>query len=151
MTIYLASDHAGFDLKEQIEAYLMEGSHTIKDLGNTEFRKDDDYPDYADKVAEAVAGNGESRGILFCGNAEGVCIVANKTKGVRAAVGFSVEASRTTREDDDANILCLPGRMMNIDEAKNVVDTFLATAFSNAPRHVRRLKKLEDIENENMK
>ncbi len=129
----------------------MDGEHEVKDLGNIEYKEDDDYPDYADKVAEAVAKDDGSMGILLCGNAEGVCIVANKTRGIRAALGFSVEAAKTTREDDDATIICLPGRMMDIDEAKKIIDTFLSTEFSGEERHVRRLEKLEEIEDDNMK
>ncbi|HJN85404.1 MAG TPA: RpiB/LacA/LacB family sugar-phosphate isomerase [Patescibacteria group bacterium] len=151
MNIYIGADHAGYDLKEQLEAYLLGGEHKVKDLGNIEYDKNDDYPFYADKVAEAVAADPGSRGILSCGNAEGVTIVANKTKGVRAALGFSVEAAKTTRADDDANIICLPGRMMTYDDAIKIVDMFLNTPFSNEPRHKRRLEQLEDIEDENMK
>ncbi|NQV12073.1 RpiB/LacA/LacB family sugar-phosphate isomerase [Candidatus Uhrbacteria bacterium] len=151
MNIYIGADHAGYDLKEQIEAYLLDSEHEVKDLGNVKFEDDDDYPEYADAVAEAVAGDPGSVGILSCGNAEGVTIVANKTKGIRAALGFSVEATKTTREDDDANVICLPGRMMDFDEAVKIVDTFLNTPFSGEERHVRRLEKLEEIEDDNMK
>jgi ribose 5-phosphate isomerase B len=151
MNIYIGADHAGYDLKEQIEAYLLDKGYKIKDLGNIKYDAEDDYPFYADKVAEAVASDPGSFGILLCGNAEGVTIVANKTKGIRAALGFSVEAAKTTREDDDANIICFPGRMMSYDEAVKIIDVFLNTPFSNEPRHKRRLKQLDEIENENMK
>lgn len=150
MTIYLGGDHAGFDLKEQIEAKLLEAGHDVEDLGNTKYDEKDDYPDYAHPVAKAVANKG-AVGILFCGNAEGVCIVANKSKGVRAAIGYSVEAAVTTREDDDANVLCLPGRTMSFDEASEIVDAFLNTPFSEEDRHKRRLEKLEEIEDDEMK
>lgn len=150
MKIYIGSDHAGWDLKEQLEAWLMD-SHSIEDLGNLKYDEADDYPDYAKLVAEAVSNNPEARGILLCGNAEGVCIVANKIKGIRAAVGFSAEATKLARNDDDVNVLCLPGRMMELDEAKKVVDEFLSTPFSGSERHERRLDKIEEIEDENMK
>jgi len=150
MKIYIAADHAGFKLKEKLEEYLINKGHKVIDLGNDKLEKTDDYTDFAKKVAEKVAIFKE-KGILLCGNAEGVCITANKTRGIRAALGFSQEAAKTTREDDNANILCLPGRMMDIEEAIKITETFINTPFSGEERHVRRLKKLEEIENENMK
>ncbi|HBU28161.1 TPA: ribose-5-phosphate isomerase [Candidatus Uhrbacteria bacterium] len=151
MTIYLGGDHAGFDLKEQLEAWLLELEYPVKDLGNTEFDPKDDYPDFGHAVAEAVAHDVESCGILLCGNAEGVCIVANKTDGIRAGIGFSVEAVRSARTEDNINILCLPARLtdMKINEAKIIVGAFLSTAFEGADRRVRRLNKIEDIEKDN--
>ncbi len=149
MKLYLGSDHAGFDLKEQLEAWLLDTEHEMKDLGNLEYDEKDDYPDYGHAVAKAVAAEEDSRGILLCGNAEGVCIVANKTDGIRAGLGFSVEATRSARNDDDINIVCLPGQMMTLDEAKKVVTAFLDTPFEGAERQVRRIKKIEEIEKDN--
>lgn len=147
--IYLGGDHAGFDLKEQIEAALLEEGHTVRDLGNTAFDEGDDYPVFAKAVANTVAGDKTARGVLFCGNAEGVCIVANKVDGVRAGVGFSAEAVRTARNDDDINVLCLPGRMMALTQAREVVRVFLETPFEGAKRHRRRLDQIADIEKDN--
>ncbi|MEK7529969.1 MAG: RpiB/LacA/LacB family sugar-phosphate isomerase [Patescibacteria group bacterium] len=148
-TIVLGGDHAGFDLKEQIEAALLEDGYTVHDLGNTEFDAGDDYPKFAKAVANAVAGDQSSRGILFCGNAEGVCIVANKVDDVRAGIGFSTEAVRTARNDDDINVLCLPGRMMAFDTAREIVRVFLETPFEGAQRQQRRLGQIADIEENN--
>lgn len=148
-TIYLGGDHAGFDLKEQIEAALLEEGRTVRDLGNTSFDEGDDYPVFAKAVADAVASDKTARGVLFCGNAEGVCIVANKVDGVRGGIGFSVEAVRSARNDDDINVLCLPGRMMAFAEARKIVRVFLDTSFEGAKRHRRRLGQITDIEKDN--
>lgn len=152
MKIYLGGDHGGFDLKEQLEAYLREEGHDVEDLGNTAFEEADDYPDFAAPVAKAIQKDPEARGILLCSNGEGVCIVANKFRGIRAIVGFSEEATTRARNDDDANILCLPGSYIDLDAARTITKTFLSTVFaSDAERHVRRLKKIENIEDENLK
>ena len=143
--IYLGSDHAGYKIKEEIKKYLKEQGEKFKDLGNDQFDPADDYPDYAYPVAKKVAETGE-KGILFCGNAQGVCILANKVKGVRAAVGADEYITKTSRTDDNSNILCIPGRVVTTDEAKKIVKVWLDTNFTEAERHVRRLKKIEEIE-----
>lgn len=143
--IYLAADHAGFERKEMVKKYLEEKAYEVKDFGAFELDEKDDYPDFAYPMAQAVAKEGE-RGIVFCGNAQGVCIVANKVDGVRAALGYNVFAAKTSREDDNTNVLCVPGRDLTDEEAKAIIDTWLETEFSGADRHQRRLKKLSDIE-----
>lgn len=145
-TIYIGADHAGWELKEEIEAYLKEKGLKVVDMGNQNLVEGDDYPDFGHAVAKRVVTDEDALGIVMCGNAQGICIVANKVKGVRAATGFDAEAARTSRTDDNSNILCLPGRFVSPDEAKAIVDTWLETEFSGADRHVRRLKKVEDIE-----
>lgn len=144
--IYLGADHAGFNLKEDIKKYLRELGEKFEDLGNENFDPTDDYPDYAYPVAQKVASEAGARGILFCGNAQGVCILANKVKRVRAAVGADEYVAKTSRTDDNSNILCLPGRVLTADEARKIVKSWLATDFSGAERHLRRLKKMEEIE-----
>lgn len=139
-TIYLGADHAGFELKERLKNAL---DAEVVDLGAAALQSEDDYPAIARAVAEAVAGDAESVGILSCANAVGVCVVANKTKGIRAGVGFSIEAARTMRHDDDANILCVPGRIPIMDDAIEIAKIFLATPFSNEERHVRRLSQYD--------
>lgn len=145
-TIYLGADHAGWKLKEGVEEYLNELGYQVVDMGNENLVEDDDYPDFGYAVAKRVATDIDARGIVFCGNAQGICIVANKVRGIRAATGFNEEAAQTSRSDDDTNILCLPGRMMEIKEAKKIIATWLDTPFSEADRHQRRLKKVEEIE-----
>ncbi len=144
-TIYIASDHAGFERKAMLSQYLASAGYELRDFGPAKLDPQDDYPDYAEPLARAGAKDAVP-GIVLCGNAEGVCIVANKVKGVRAAVGYSVEAAKTSRTDDNTNVLCVPGREFNDDQAKAMVDAWLSTTFSGAERHVRRLKKVSDID-----
>lgn len=144
--IYLGSDHAGHELKLEIAAYLEERGLDFRDLGNAVNDPDDDYPDYAFAVAEAVAEKADSFGILACGSSQGVCMAANKVKGVRAAPVSTLEEARLTREHNAANVLCLSGWNTTISEAKPVIDTFLSTEFTGEERHVRRLGKISDYE-----
>jgi ribose 5-phosphate isomerase B len=142
-TVYLGADHAGFAMKESIKDHLELLGYMVEDLGAFSFDKDDDYPEYAANVAKAVTAHAGSFGILSCGNAEGICIAANKFMGIRAGIGYSTASAKTMRNDDDANILCVPGRLEIKDDPLNVVETFLATAFSNEERHKRRIGKIE--------
>lgn len=141
-TIYLGADHAGFRLKTAIKKHLEEQGLHYKDLGDDKLVADDDYPDYAKKVAKAVATHKDHFGILVCGSGHGMCITANRYKQIRAILGFSAEAAIVARHDSDSNVLCLAGRFLNTDHALNIVDHFLRTPFSGEERHIRRIKKL---------
>ncbi len=143
--LYIASDHAGFEMKEVLKKALAEMRERVDDLGPATLDPTDDYPDYAQLLATRVAKE-NGRGILLCGNGIGVCIVANKIRGIRAGTGYSIEAARSMRADANTNVLCLPGRFMMPEEAIEVVTAWLATPFSNARRHVRRLQKVSDLE-----
>ena len=151
-TIFLGADHAGFKLKEHIKKFLKQKGYVVKDEGNLKYDKNDDYSDYAFKVAEKAAkGN---KGILFCGSAEGICIAANKVKGIRAVPVWSVNNARLTREHNDANILCLAGGDMlkpvnglSKKQAEKIVLTWLETKFSKEQRHMRRINKIKRYEN----
>jgi ribose 5-phosphate isomerase B len=110
---------------------------------------DDDYPDAAVAVAQAVRAGTGARGILLCGSAEGVCIAANKFDGIRAGIGFSVAAARSLRADDDGNVLCLPGRLPVQDDPAAIVDVFLRTPFAAEGRFVRRVRKIMGLEEQN--
>lgn len=145
--IYIGADHAGFELKEAVVEYLRYINTPFEDLGPKTMVPDDDYPAVANAVAEKIAADPEqSRGILFCGNGVGVCVVANKHKGVRAGIGYNLQAAETMRTDDDANVLCIAGRILQPDFAKAIVKKFLATKFSGDARHVRRLKQVAELE-----
>lgn len=153
--IYLASDHAGFELKEKIKPYLKSKGYEIEDKGAYSLNKGDDYPDYGFPAAKAVAeSKGEAKGILFCGSAEGICIVANKVKGIRAVAVWSDINARLSREDNDANVLCLSGGKkilesipsLSIEEAKKIIDIWLDTPFSGEERHIRRINKIRKLE-----
>ena len=148
-TIYLGADHAGFNLKASVREHLEEGGFTVEDLGAHELDPKDDYPEYAQAVAEAVLDHPGSLGVLACGNAEGICIAANKFDGIRAGIGYSAEAARTMKNDDNANIICLPGRIETQDDPLRMVEAFINAPFSGAERHVRRLDQVEKIEDQN--
>lgn len=147
-TIYIGADHAGWELKEALEGYLTDKAYNVVDMGNQSLVKDDDYPRFGHAVAKRVVTDEGSHGIVICGNAQGICIVANKVRGARAATGFDTQVAKSAREDDNSNILCLPGRHIALPEAKKIVDMWLDTEFSGEERHVRRLKEIEDIESQ---
>mgnify|MGYP001592961772 CR=1 FL=1 len=145
-TIYIGADHRGWKLKEAIEIWLHDNGYTVVDMGNENLVEHDDYPDFGHAVAKRVVTQPGSRGIVLCGSAAGICIVANKVRGVRAATVFNQDVAAASRQDDDANILCLPADHVNKREAVAMVKTWLETPFSNAARHQLRLKKVEEIE-----
>jgi ribose 5-phosphate isomerase B len=145
--IYLGADHAGFELKEAVAEYLRYINTPFEDLGPKTMVPDDDYPIVAQSVAEKVSADPTSaRGILFCGTGIGVCIVANKFDHVRAGIGYSLSVAESMRAHNDANVLCLAGRVLQPDFAKSIVKKFLATKFSGDPRHIRRLDTLSELE-----
>ena len=141
MTIYIGADHAGYKMKELLKRRLKQWRHTVIDVGASRLIADDDYPDYGTAVAHAVS-RGNGRGILICANGVGMCVVANKVSGVRAALGWSEALARTARADDDTNVLCLPARLLTLDPVESILKMWLKTKFSGAARHKRRLKKV---------
>ncbi|MBL7053430.1 MAG: ribose 5-phosphate isomerase B [Candidatus Portnoybacteria bacterium] len=143
--IYLGADHAGFHLKEELKKYLEELGYEYEDLGNQELDPLDDYPDFALKVAERVAETKE-KGILICSTGLGMCLTANKIKGIRAVVIWDKFTAIQSREHNDANIICLAGKVLDLETAKKILRVWLETEFSQEERHVRRLKKVEEIE-----
>lgn len=145
--IYIASDHGGFKLKEQLKKFLTAGKREFKDLGPTSFKANDDYPDYAAKVAQKVSKNQLADiGILICRSGQGVCIVANKFKGVRAALVWNVKEAEMSRIDDMSNVLCLPSDYISTSEAQKIIQTWLDTPYSTEARHMRRIKKITELE-----
>lgn len=144
--IYLGADHAGFELKESIKAHLMRSGYTVYDLGAHLLDKHDDYPDFAFRVSDAVSDNPESFGILCCGSAQGMCIAANKHKGIRAVSVTSVKEAKITRSHNNANVLCLAGWSISKFKAIDITNAWISTPFSQHPRHVRRLKKIARME-----
>jgi len=143
--IYLGADHAGFHLKEEIKKYLKELGYEYEDLGNKELDPQDDYPDFIFPVAKKVAETGE-KGMLFCSTGIGSCIAANKIKGVRAILAWDEFTATQSKEHNNANILCLGGKTIDVETAKKIVRIWLETEFSNEERHLRRLKKVEEQE-----
>lgn len=139
--IAVGSDHAGFEAKEKVKQHLEAEGLEFEDLGT--FSKDScDYPDYARKVAETVAKGECVRGILVCGSGIGVSIVANKVRGVRAALVHDVETAKLCRQHNDSNVLCLAGRTVPVDAIPQIIDAWLETEFEGG-RHKTRVDKIE--------
>lgn len=150
--LYIGADHRGFELKEHLKKWLTNKKLYFFDVGAMELKEDDDYPDFAAKVAESVAKSpDEHKGILLCGSGHGVDIVANKYKGVRSALAFNKEVTTQSRAHDNANILTLPADWLKPEEAEEIVDAWLHTEFDGADRNKRRLKKISTIEDSNFK
>jgi len=145
--LYIASDHAGFKLKEELDDYLELLGQKIEDLGPYELDPDDDYVDFALAVAKKVVGEEDGIGILVCGTAQGMCLAANKVKGTRAVFAFDEFTARHAKEHDDANILCLGAQTTDPETAKKIIKIWLETPFSGEERHIRRLEKIREIEN----
>jgi ribose 5-phosphate isomerase B len=144
MTIAIGSDHAGFKFKEAIKKYLLTLNYLVEDFGtNSEERVD--YPDYAFKVAENVAKGNFDLGILICGTGIGMSIAANKVKGIRAALCNDLYTAHISKEHNDANVLCMGGRVVGEEVAKEIVKTWLNARFEGG-RHVQRVFKIQDYE-----
>lgn len=144
MRIAIGTDHGGFDLKVKIVKYLKSKGHEIKDFGCYS-AESCDYPRYGFAVAEAVGKKRFPRGILLCKSGIGMSIVANKVRGVRAALVSDIEGARSSREHNDANIIVLGSRSMNIFKAKKIVDVWLSTRRLGG-RHLRRVRQISDME-----
>lgn len=142
--VYIGADHNGFELKEGIKEFLRKRKFEVIDEGNIVFDQNDDYPLFAIKVGRSVADN-KSKGILICGTAQGMCIAANKIKGVRAAIAYNVKEAKIIREHNDANIICLPA-WRPISYIYKIIDVFLNTKFSNVVRHKRRVDQIIKFE-----
>lgn len=153
MRVFIGADHRGFKLKEALKQWLYKNGLEFEDWGAETFDPNDDYPIFAEKVAgkvsESLKKTKDTRGIVICGSGVGVDIVANKFEGVRSGLGMNVEQVMTARRDDDINILALASDETSENEAKEMVKVFLETEFEPSEKHTRRLKEIEDIEQEN--
>ena len=143
--IYIGADHRGFRLKEEIKKWLESQQYDSRDLGAKEYDKEDDFPDISIKLAETVAIEG-ARGILICGSGAGVCIAANKVKGIRASLCTSEKQVKAARNDDDINVLCISADLVSVEDNIKIVSVFLATMFSSEERFVRRINKVKTYE-----
>jgi ribose 5-phosphate isomerase B len=144
--IGLASDHGGFDLKGYVAIFLERAGYEVKDFGAYELIEADDYPDFVIPLARAVATGEIERGIALCGSGVGASIAANKIPGVRAALIHDSFSAHQGVEDDNMNILCLGGRVVGNALALELISIFLKSKFSEAERHIRRLKKTAALE-----
>jgi ribose 5-phosphate isomerase B len=145
LRVAIGADHGGFLLKNELVERLRE-QYDVADLGAHKLDPDDDYPDFAEAVAKAVASGKAQRGILVCGSGVGACIAANKVTGVRACLCHDTYSSRQGVEHDNMNVLCLGARVIGIELAAELATTFLNARFSKEARHQRRLKKVLAIE-----
>jgi len=141
MKLVIGGDHAGYSLKTELLVYLIEKGYDTDDLGCYS-AESVDYPDFAHPVAIQVETGKADLGILICGSANGVAITANKHQKVRAAIAWRKDVAELARLHNDANIICLPARFITVEEAKEIVDIFLATPFEGG-RHERRVEKIE--------
>jgi ribose 5-phosphate isomerase B len=147
MRIHIGSDHAGLELKAELVKHLTANGHEVTDHGPHEYDALDDYPDFCIPAAEAVAKDPTSLGIVLGGSGNGEQMAANKVKGTRAALAWSIETAKLARDHNNANIIAVGGRMHEISFVKEIIDAFIASPFSNDERHVRRIKKISDFEN----
>ena len=147
MKIFLASDHAGYGLKEALEEYLILMGHDVVDMGNEASDPYDDYPDFIIPAARAVVAHEGSVGIVVGGSGQGEAIAANRIHGVRATVLYTYDenAVRLSREHNNANILSLGARFISEDEAMMAVKLWLETPFSGDERHIRRIAKIDSL------
>lgn len=145
--IYIASDHGGFKLKESLKSEFKDLKIKLIDLGPKKYNPQDDYPDFAKLVAEQVQKNPEKDlGILLCRSGQGVCIAANKFKGIRAVLVWNIIEAVKSRTDDLANIICLPAEFISPEQAVKIVEKWLETPWSTDERHWRRVKKITSFE-----
>ena len=147
MKIFVGADHNGYDLRKQLVSYLTRAGYEVVDEGEAVLDPNDDFPVFAGRVVMDVLGSSDkdARGILICGSGQGMCMAANRFKGIRALLGYDRESVRSARNDDDANILCLPAHLLKQDEANVLVETFLITPFAAAPRFSRRIREMDEL------
>ncbi|WP_138991729.1 RpiB/LacA/LacB family sugar-phosphate isomerase [Larkinella sp. C7] len=146
MKIGIAADHGGFELKETLKAFLINLGYQVVDFGAYRLDSLDDYPDLIIPLAQAVSSRDVERGVAVCGSGVGAAIVANKIPGVRAALINDHFSAHQGVEDDDMNLICLGGRITGNRVAEEFVQAFLEAKFSGAERHLRRLKKVIELE-----
>ena len=147
MIIYIGADHRGFQLKEILKKQLSESGYEFVDVGNDHYDENDDYPDFAASVGQAINQDPlNRRGILVCGSGAGVDIVANKFKSVRSVLAINSDQALASRNDDDTNVLSLAADFLTEDEAKKILATWLQAPFSSNENHQRRLEKIKQTE-----
>ncbi len=147
MKIYLGSDHGGFDWKQRVFEYLVKNNYDTEDTGAKQLNPDDDYPQFAKRAVLQVLGSQDEdpRAILLCRGGQGMAIAANRHAGIRASVIWNAHEAKMTRLDNDSNVLCLPADHIEWDEVSGILETWLSTQFSAAPRHIRRLQEIDNF------
>lgn len=149
MKIYLGADHNGFHLKEKLFAYLAKHGYDVEDVSEGELDPSDDFPEFAQLAALKVIGDDskDPRAILLCGGGQGMCMAANRFRGIRASVIWDAYEAKMTRHDNDSNVLCLPSRVLEADDKawQGIVETWLNTPFANAARFKRRNAQIDEM------
>lgn len=148
MKLYIDADHNGYDLKHALMDYLVRSGHEVVDVGEPARDPHDDFPPVAQRVVAALRASDDhqAKGIVICGSGQGVCMAANRFKGIRASLVWDNQEAKAARNDDDSNVLCLPARYISVDKAKTVTHTWLTTPFAGAPRFKRRIEQLDELE-----
>ena len=146
MKLAVGADHAGLDMKSQIIPWLQQAGHEVVDVGAHTLDPADDFPDFAAAVGQTLCGGGAERGVMICGSGVGATIASNKVSGVRAALCHDTYTARQGVEHNDMNVLCLGGRVIGIETAKEVISAFLGASFTPEERFLRRIGKVSEME-----
>jgi ribose 5-phosphate isomerase B len=149
MKIYLGADHRGFQLKQEVFAYLAKHSYEVEDVGDTTLDPNDDFPEFAQGAALKILGSEDKdpRAILLCGGGQGMAMAANRFRGIRASVVWDAYEAKMTRNDNDSNVLCLPARVLEDDDKawQGILETWLSTPFATAVRFKRRNAQIDEL------
>ncbi len=148
MIVFVGADHQGFSAKAEVIRYLQKKGLEVSDVGDTHLNPEDDFPVFAARAVHAMQASSdpEPRAILLCGSGQGMMMAANRFKGIRAGLGWSVEAARGIRNDEDSNVLALPAELMQTKVlAERIIDAWLETPFAGAARYIRRNKELDEV------
>jgi ribose 5-phosphate isomerase B len=147
MKIYIGADHNGFEMKAALERILRHSGHEVVDAGDVKRDPDDDFPQFAGRAVSQLLGDKdpEAKAILICGSGQGMCMAANRFKGIRASLCWNLTEARASRNDDDSNVLCLSAKSLDADKAQAIVSTWLNTPFAGAPRYKRRIKQMDNL------
>lgn len=147
MMIYIGADHNGFAMKRELIALLTRDGYTVVDEGDTALKPDDDFPQFAARAVAAMRASDDPdpRGILICGSGQGMCMAANRYKGIRASLVWTADEARAGRNDDDSNVLCLPASYMDVAQAAQLVKIWLTTPFAGASRFKRRIQEMDKL------
>lgn len=147
MQVYLGADHNGFELKAQLSKYLQKLGYEVVDEGDNHLDPQDDFPQFASRTITALKGSSDqhAKSILICGSGQGMCMAANRFKGIRASLCWDEAEARASRNDDDSNVLCLPARYIDSQRAETIAKVWLETAFAGAPRFKRRIREMDEL------
>jgi len=147
MQVFIGADHNGFAMKQELIEELARAGYTVIDEGDERLQPDDDFPQFAARTVMAMraSNDADARGILICGSGQGMCMAANRYKGIRASIVWTEEEARAGRNDDDSNVLCIPARYMDIKKALQLIEVWLATPFAGAARFKRRIRELDQL------